>query len=78
MKQIRSGNNTSHRFLGKLFNFSNWDMTVNSVTEAPKFCNEVISDPKVQEVLTVKYDLMLLSLYFSECFISVAQKQNVS
>ena len=78
LKQITTGNATMERLLGNLFNFSGWDMTMNYLKEVPKFCNEFLSDTKVQEALKQKFDLMLLSLYFSDCFISVAQKQNVS
>lgn len=45
--------------------------------EAPDICNNALAHPFTQDVIKEKYDLIMMSAFFSDCFLSVVHQMKV-
>ena len=47
------------------------------VSEMPNRCSEALAHPKTQDLLNRKFDLVLVSLFFSDCYYSLIHQLQV-
>ena len=45
--------------------------------KAPDICNDALAHPVTQNILKEKYDLIMISMFFSDCFLSVVHQMKV-
>lgn len=46
--------------------------------DAPVLCNNALADPKTQNLLKEEFDLVMLSMFFADCFLSVVYQLKAS
>ena len=57
---------------------SQMKLATTRLFRAPVTCNDDLNQKEVQEALQHKYDLIILSMHLTDCFLSVVHKQEVN
>lgn len=46
--------------------------------QGPKMCNDALGHPVTQNLLKEKYDMIMIGMFFSDCFLSFVHQMKVS
>ena len=77
LKQVIVESTNMDELFGNVFELSNFELAKNFVLNFPRMCTKDLAEPKVQQVLQEKYDMAILSMFFTDCFLSFIHKQKV-
>lgn len=65
------------KFIPNLFNSGKISSAFHLAEQAPQMCNDALADPKTQNLLKEKYDLIMIGTFFSDCFLSIVHQMKV-
>ncbi|KAK8397728.1 hypothetical protein O3P69_004484 [Scylla paramamosain] len=64
-------------FIPNLFTSGKFSGPFQLSLKAPQMCNDALADPKTQNLLKEKYDLIMLGMFFSDCLLSIVHQMKV-
>ena len=66
------------KFTPNLFTAGRLSGPLQLAAKAPQICNDALADPKTQNLLKEKYDLIMVGMFFSDCLLSIVHQMKAS